>query len=117
MSNLKRKFVLVFVSFALAFVALHPIINFHFYRIFDAELAKIDNNFIKKEESYLQIAVFKIDTKSNINLDFSGILPQPVLNPSAKHTNYLIKNFFHNNNSFQKYKITSCPNRGSPTYL
>lgn len=60
MRTFKRKVIILFVSFALGNVALHAIINFHFYRIFGKELAKIDNHFIKKDESYIIVKSFDL---------------------------------------------------------
>jgi hypothetical protein len=54
----KMRFFIFLVAFALANIALHAIINFHFYRIFGQELVKIEKNFIKKDEGDFSLKPF-----------------------------------------------------------
>lgn len=117
MKSLKRKFVITFVSFALAFVALHPILNFHFYRIFNQELAKVENNFIKKEDSYLHITSIDKDLLDHCNIFLTAFINQDLLLCLPK-TSYIIqRNIFHKNNTFALQSVEISPTRGSPTLL
>lgn len=70
-SKTKNRFFILLVAFALANIALHAIINFHFYRIFEKELVEIDKHFIKKDDAdfdfataYESDSLFQIETYS-----------------------------------------------------
>lgn len=112
--SFKKKVVIFLVSFALANIALHAIINFHFYRIFEKELVKIDNNFIKKDDSYLIIKPF--DTNSFIHgLDFSfATLEYNGVICTSKFGSIIFDYTPINTNPYCNYFSDISPSRGSP---
>lgn len=71
----KKKAIILLVSIALINVAFSAIINFHFYRIFGKELAKVESKFIKKDDNFICVKSFvkhfdgKIIILSNANLE------------------------------------------------
>ena len=111
----KYKLIAVSLFMAMTNIALFSIINFHQYRIFEKQLLKFDEYFIKKDENYYK--TFEIAKNNRILpsvLDYATI---------DSYTNDIVYCFtinlihlpFTYENANNQLHLSTQPTRGSPT--
>ncbi|MBN2746920.1 MAG: hypothetical protein JXR34_09350 [Bacteroidales bacterium] len=110
---IKRKIVILLVSFALANIALHAIINFHFYRIFNQELVKIEKNFIKKDDAEIHISPVDADKSFQNTFLSHGVILSSSTICTTKYGDLVVRPHPIASQILQRFS-TNSPSRGSP---
>ncbi len=110
---IKRKIVILLVSFALANIALHAIINFHFYRIYNQELVKIEKNFIKKDDSDIHITPIDIDKSYQDSFLSHGVIFSSSTICTTKYGDLVYRPHPIASQILDRFS-TNSPSRGSP---
>ena len=90
----KQQFVNMFIAFAIAWLSMSSIIDFHIHKIYEKDIfGKIE--FIKTDSK--KSAVFKTDATQEVDLnsDFCEFSYQRSLNQQVNHQAYNIVSVFH----------------------
>lgn len=109
-----KKAIILLVSIALVNVALSAIINFHFYRIFGKELAKVESKFIKKDDNYISVKSFDTKHFNKIDVLSVGDIEKYCLHPNLKFGSFTIIYPIINNPIVGSNLNYIFPTRGSP---
>lgn len=109
-----KKAIILLVSIALVNVALSAIINFHFYRIFGKELAKVESKFIKKDDNYISVKSFEKKHFNKIVVLSDGDLEKYCTLVNFKFASFTIIYPIINNPIVGSNLNFISPTRGSP---
>ena len=108
--NSRIKFMQLFIAFAIAWLSLSSILNFHMSKIYGKNiLSSIE--FIKKDDK----SSFKVDSSLSLKLDIDSFVS--VINNdenSTKSTNYLIIQRIEKNNKIVHHYTDAISLRGPP---
>jgi len=114
MKTSKKKAIILLVSIALVNLALSAIINFHFYRIFGKELAKVESKFIKKDDNYISVKSLDKSHFNKIVVLSDGDLENYCVIVNFKFGSFTIITPVINSRVIGSHLNNISPTRGSP---